>query len=170
MKQISYVLREEIPLVAETEILVVGSGPGGLCAAVTAARRGRQVTMAEHYGSPGGMANVGEISPARLPLPPGNRQPAFRMGWPDGFALRRDAGGGGYAARGRSEALLSSYVLRSQERGRCHYRRHLSRQIRPARQKLHDNLPSKRHPAQSKKVSITTIVQVFQKLIGALLR
>ena len=63
MKQISYVLKEEVPLVAETEILVIGSGPGGLCAAVTAARRGRQVIMAEHYGSPGGMANVGEISP-----------------------------------------------------------------------------------------------------------
>ena len=63
MKQISYVLKEDVPLAAETEILVIGAGPGGLCAAVTAARRGRQVALAEHYGSPGGMANVGEISP-----------------------------------------------------------------------------------------------------------
>ena len=40
MKQISYVLKEDVPLAAETEILVIGAGPGGLCAAVTAARRG----------------------------------------------------------------------------------------------------------------------------------
>ncbi len=63
MKTISYSLNAEIPVIAAVDVLVVGAGPGGLCAAVTAAREGKSVALAEHYGSPGGMANIGEISP-----------------------------------------------------------------------------------------------------------
>ena len=63
MEKISYELKRNVPVVAEVDVLVVGSGPGGLCAAVTAARQGRSVAVAEHYGCPGGMAAVGEITP-----------------------------------------------------------------------------------------------------------
>ena len=63
METLKYRLEKEIPILADVDLLVVGMGPGGLCAAVTAARQGLTVTAAEHYGSPGGMANVGEISP-----------------------------------------------------------------------------------------------------------
>lgn len=63
MEKISYELKRNVPVVAEVDVLAVGSGPGGLCAAVTAARQGRSVAVAEHYGCPGGMAAVGEITP-----------------------------------------------------------------------------------------------------------
>ena len=63
METLKYRLEKEIPILADVDLLVVGMGPGGLCAAVTAARQGLTVAAAEHYGSPGGMANVGEISP-----------------------------------------------------------------------------------------------------------
>lgn len=53
----------EIPVIAETDILIVGAGPGGLGAAVTAARGGAQVLLAEKYGGPGGMSVYGEVSP-----------------------------------------------------------------------------------------------------------
>ena len=63
MDTITYQLRAQVPVIAEADILVVGLGPGGLCAAVTAARCGLKVVAAEHYGAPGGMAFHGEISP-----------------------------------------------------------------------------------------------------------
>lgn len=46
---------KEIPVFAECEVLVVGSGPAGLCAAVSAARAGAKVMLMERYGCFGGV-------------------------------------------------------------------------------------------------------------------
>jgi hypothetical protein len=43
-----------IDVVHETDVLVVGSGPGGLAAAIAAARAGVSVTLIEHHGFFGG--------------------------------------------------------------------------------------------------------------------
>jgi hypothetical protein len=43
------------PVMLETEVLVVGSGPGGLAAAVAAAREGVHTTLVERYGCFGGV-------------------------------------------------------------------------------------------------------------------
>lgn len=48
------------PVVAETDVLVVGSGPGGLAAAVSAARAGVSTMLVERYGCLGGnLTHVG---------------------------------------------------------------------------------------------------------------
>ncbi len=43
-----------IPVIAETDVLVVGSGPGGLSAALSAAREGVDTMLVERYGCFGG--------------------------------------------------------------------------------------------------------------------
>ncbi len=43
------------PVLCETEVLVVGGGPGGLAAAVGAARAGAQTTLLDRYGCFGGV-------------------------------------------------------------------------------------------------------------------
>lgn len=43
-----------IEVVHQTDVLVVGSGPGGLAAALAAARAGVEVTLVERFGCFGG--------------------------------------------------------------------------------------------------------------------
>ncbi|MDG0970342.1 MAG: FAD-dependent oxidoreductase [Porticoccaceae bacterium] len=44
----------ETPIIRKTDILVVGSGPGGLAAAIAASRAGAETTLLERYGCFGG--------------------------------------------------------------------------------------------------------------------
>ena len=58
------VIREpgrETPVVGDVDVLVVGGGPAGLCAAVAAARLGARVILVERYGHLGGLASGGEV-------------------------------------------------------------------------------------------------------------
>jgi len=48
----------QTPIVHETDVLVVGSGPGGLAAALAAARSGVDVTLLERFGCFGGNITV----------------------------------------------------------------------------------------------------------------
>lgn len=63
MTTVSYAISKDIPVVAESDVIVVGGGPGGLGAAVMAARAGASVTLVERFGVMGGMASVGEVNP-----------------------------------------------------------------------------------------------------------
>lgn len=58
-----YIIEEshKIPIYAETDVLVVGGGPAGYCAAVSAARSGAKVMLMERYGYLGGMATGGYV-------------------------------------------------------------------------------------------------------------
>ena len=47
----------------ETDVLVVGGGPAGTCAAVSAARMGAKVVLAERFGCLGGNLTLGHVSP-----------------------------------------------------------------------------------------------------------
>jgi len=51
---------QTIPVIAETDVLVVGSGPGGLSAAIGSARAGVETMLVERYGCFGGnLTHVG---------------------------------------------------------------------------------------------------------------
>ncbi|OPZ27169.1 MAG: putative FAD-binding dehydrogenase [Lentisphaerae bacterium ADurb.BinA184] len=58
-----YSLDRDLPVVAAADVVVIGGGPGGLGAAVMAARAGADTLLVERYGCLGGMASVGEIHP-----------------------------------------------------------------------------------------------------------
>ncbi len=62
----NFELRETVRIVAETDVLIVGGGPGGLGAAVTAARCGVKTILTEQYGMLGGMSSMGGVTPFML--------------------------------------------------------------------------------------------------------
>lgn len=51
----------EAPVVAHSDVVVVGGGPAGVAAAVAAARNGASVTLLERYAYLGGMASGGMV-------------------------------------------------------------------------------------------------------------
>src|SRR5210317_1220254 len=53
MKEIQEAART-VPVMAETDVLVVGSGPGGLAAALACARQGVETMLVERFGCFGG--------------------------------------------------------------------------------------------------------------------
>ena len=55
--------QSQVPVVRECDVLVVGAGPAGVCAAVSAAREGANVILCERYGSVGGMLTMGNVDP-----------------------------------------------------------------------------------------------------------
>lgn len=50
-----------VPVVAEADVVVVGGGPAGVSAAVSAARNGADTVLVERYGCLGGMASGGMV-------------------------------------------------------------------------------------------------------------
>jgi hypothetical protein len=50
---------KDLPVVAESDVVVVGGGPGGIMAALAAARTGAKTLLVERYGFLGGMATAG---------------------------------------------------------------------------------------------------------------
>ena len=59
----SYIAEPErrIPVCAQTDVIVVGGGPAGVAAAVSAARNGSKTMLIERYGHLGGMATGGLV-------------------------------------------------------------------------------------------------------------
>ncbi len=53
----------QIPIIAEADVVVCGGGPGGVPAAIAAARHGAKVVLIERYGFMGGLATAGLVAP-----------------------------------------------------------------------------------------------------------
>jgi len=53
--------QRELPVLHRTDVLVVGGGPAGICAAIAAKRAGADVTLVERYGHFGGLWTGGLV-------------------------------------------------------------------------------------------------------------
>lgn len=53
----------EVPVVADADVVVCGGGPGGLPAAIAAARTGASTVLVERHGFLGGLATAGLVAP-----------------------------------------------------------------------------------------------------------
>lgn len=56
-------LSREVEVRATYDVIVVGAGPAGICAATAAARQGRRVALVERYGVVGGNLTAGYVGP-----------------------------------------------------------------------------------------------------------
>ena len=70
MEQI--VFKKEIPVKYHADIVVVGAGPAGIAAAVTASRKGAEVLLLESMALPGGLSTAGRV-PVLMPYSDGTR-------------------------------------------------------------------------------------------------
>ncbi len=55
--------QQELPVIRNVDVVVVGAGPAGLAAAVAAARNGANTMLIEQTGVLGGMATSGLVGP-----------------------------------------------------------------------------------------------------------
>lgn len=53
---------QQIPVLAEVDVLVLGAGPAGVSAAICAAREGVSTLLVEQTGDVGGVATTGLMS------------------------------------------------------------------------------------------------------------
>lgn len=66
-----------LPVYAEAEIVVCGGGTAGSFAAIAAAREGRDVLLIEQFGSLGGTATSGLVTPVMSTHTPGDHQCSY---------------------------------------------------------------------------------------------
>jgi glycine/D-amino acid oxidase-like deaminating enzyme len=81
-----------IPVMAETDVLVIGGGPGGLSAALASARIGAETMLVERYGCFGGVITQSMIG---------------TIAWYRSNACTVDAGGIGVEFEQRAKPILT---------------------------------------------------------------
>lgn len=69
LKHVEY--NKQVLVYGSYDVLVVGGGPSGLCAAVAAAQCGAKVALIERYGTLGGNLTIGHVGPIMGRVAPG---------------------------------------------------------------------------------------------------
>jgi 2-polyprenyl-6-methoxyphenol hydroxylase-like FAD-dependent oxidoreductase len=99
-----------VPVVGETDVLVIGGGPAGIGAAIGAAKTGARVTLVERYGFLGGNATASLVGPFMTAFSADGRTQLVR-GVFDELVRRMEAIGGAiHPSRVRAGEAKSAYM------------------------------------------------------------
>ena len=101
----------EVPVRYQAQVVVVGGGPSGFCAAVAAARMGASVLMIEEGGFAGGMATRGLVGPFMTSYDSSGETMIIR-GLFDELVRRMEARGGAiHPAKVRAGTPFTSWIV-----------------------------------------------------------
>ena len=100
----------DIPEIIDTDIVVVGGGPAGLCAAVAAGRAGARVVLIEKNSFCGGMATAGMVAPFMTCYDSGGSRMLIRGLFEELVERLIACGGAIHPSKVSSKTAFTSYI------------------------------------------------------------
>ena len=105
-----FIYTNNIPDTIESEVVVVGGGPAGLCAAVAAARGGAKVLLVEKNAFCGGMATAGMVAPFMTCYDSGGDKMLIRGIFEELVERLIAVGGAIHPSKVESKTAFTSYI------------------------------------------------------------
>lgn len=112
---VNYFFKKEIPVIENTDVLVVGGGPAGIPAAIASARNGAKTILVEKNGCVGGMATVGLVGPFMTSYDTEGEMQIIK-GIFDELVIRMEKMGGAiHPSKVRAGSSYSSFIVRGHD-------------------------------------------------------
>ena len=105
-----FIYKNNIPDTLESDVVVVGGGPAGLCAAVAAARGGAKVLLVEKNAFCGGMATAGMVAPFMTCYDSGGDKMLIRGLFEELVERLIAVGGAIHPSKVESKTAFTSYI------------------------------------------------------------
>jgi hypothetical protein len=105
-----FIYSKNIPEALESDVVVVGGGPAGLCAAVAAARGGTKVILVEKNAFCGGMATAGMVAPFMTCYDSGGDKMLIRGIFEELVERLIAVGGAIHPSKVESKTAFTSYI------------------------------------------------------------
>lgn len=105
-----FIYKNNIPDTLEGDVVVVGGGPSGLCAAVAAARGGAKVILVEKNAFCGGMATAGMVAPFMTCYDSGGDKMLIRGIFEELVERLIAVGGAIHPSKVESKTAFTSYI------------------------------------------------------------
>lgn len=105
-----FIYKNNIPDTLEGDVVVVGGGPAGLCAAVAAARGGAKVILVEKNAFCGGMATAGMVAPFMTCYDSGGDKMLIRGLFEELVERLIAVGGAIHPSKVESKTAFTSYI------------------------------------------------------------
>jgi ribulose 1,5-bisphosphate synthetase/thiazole synthase len=105
-----FIYKNNIPDTLESDVVVVGGGPAGLCAAVAAARGGAKVILVEKNAFCGGMATAGMVAPFMTCYDSGGNKMLIRGIFEEIVERLIAVGGAIHPSKVASKTAFTSYI------------------------------------------------------------